>query len=148
MDTCTRKAVSWVRDRKPFWRAAVVWLTALTFALSPVALASSVPAEGSSQELPCHMTMGAADAAMDNGVAPADQADTTDAMASHQGSAKPHQPGCPMMQGAMCLALCAVSVPSYDLAAPQPVRGSRPAFRNAASSPHILPPPQRPPNTL
>ena len=130
------------------WRAAVVWFTALAFALSPVGLTSTLSAEASAPDLPCHMTMAAADvAAMDQGAGGA-ETDTATMTPGHDAPATPHQPGCPMMQGALCLSLCAVSLPSYDLAAPQPVRGTRPAFRTAASLPHIVPPLQRPPNTL
>lgn len=117
-------------------RAAVVWITAIALAWSPLALASMVPGIAPADELPCHMGM------------PMDAAAATPSGDTEPAPAKAPDHGCPMMQGALCLSLCAVGVPTYQVAAPRDIRSAPHAWRAAAWVPHVVPPPQRPPNTI
>src|SRR3546814_12965841 len=56
---------------------------------------------------------------------------------------------CPMMQGAQCLSLCAAAPPAVGVTAPfERADDSHPWSYEAASTPHLIAPPHRPPKTL
>jgi hypothetical protein len=156
MGASTHRRTGLIRQptSKPIWRAMVVWITAVMFALSPLAFASTTLAGAPAEDLPCHLAMAGDGAGMAHQVAldPDDLdtagLDTAGAMPAQHTPAKPSGTSCPMMQGALCLSLCAVDVPSYHLAAPESTDSDRPAFRAAAALPHVVPPLQRPPNTI
>jgi hypothetical protein len=118
----------------------VAWLMAFALVVSQMSLALAAPVEAlpagtSRQMLPCHAGAGMQDeAAMDEG--------------GGSSPAKP-LPACPMMQGALCLSICAAVTPSAtSIPLPEPAVAVQLWLRDAAALPHVVPPLQRPPKSV
>ena len=119
-------------------RLAVVLLTALSLVSAHIATAEAAPGEPRARTVPCHVQdAGDALSAVTGMPVPAVAQDQQDGKAS-----------CPLMRGALCAGLFAVSPPSFSVAARVESGAPEPWFYGPASQPYLLSPPQRPPKPL
>lgn len=112
---------------------ALLAVLALLAAEISLALASNLPAP-LERAVPCQTDDGpASPAAQDENGAPA-----------QDGANAP----CPLMQGPLCLNLCAAALPALALTAPAVLHRSDMSFEAATLTPHAISPPRRPPKPL
>lgn len=137
------------RPRRPFGRTAralLVWAVVSTLFLTPFATALAATASmslsgGVAHEMPCSSAMKADAAEVD--------IHSLHAAAQEGDDDAPSPAPCPMMTGTTCLSLVAVSPPSaIALAVPPISSDDHVRLVSADLTPQVVPPPQRPPNTL